>query len=333
MIGIAITYMTAAPIAAQTPLFSTQSPLELFPETGDGPWEVAVADLDGDTDLDLVSANRLSDDVGVWLNTGAGYEPAPGSPFATGTDPRGLAIANVTGDTSLDIVTANRLTDDIRVLVGDGTGSFTPAAAGPSPIGDGAWDLVVVDIDHDGFNDAITANLVDGTISVLLGDGTGAFTPATGSPHTTGTAPEAVAVGNLDGDPDADLDFAVVNRADENVSVFHGDGTGAFTPAAGSPFSVGSSPEGIDVGDVTGDGNLDVVVSNRTANSISVLAGDGSGGYATAAGSPFSVPTAPVDVRLGDMDGINGLDVVSIHNGSIRDRQGPGTQRGRGSGR
>ena len=82
---------------------------------GDRPNSVAVADLDGDADLDLVTSNSVSDAVNVLLGNGDGTFEAPRS-FEVGDFPHCVAVANLDGDTLPDLVTANSFSDDVTVL-------------------------------------------------------------------------------------------------------------------------------------------------------------------------------------------------------------------------
>jgi hypothetical protein len=83
---------------------------------GDRPFSVAVADLDGDDILDLVSANLGSDSVSVLLGNGNGtFQDA--TPFVVGGAPRSVAVADINGDSRPDLVTANDLSGDVSVLI------------------------------------------------------------------------------------------------------------------------------------------------------------------------------------------------------------------------
>ena len=76
--------------------------------------------------------------------------------------------------------------------------------------------------------------------------------------YAAGFRAQAVAMGDLDGDGDADL--AVANRVDDDASVLLNNGDGTFAPAVSVP--AGEDPHGIALGDVDGDGNLDMVFAN-----------------------------------------------------------------------
>ena len=187
--------------------------------------------------------------------------------------------------------------------------SYTSAAN--APVGIDPQGIAVADVNGDSKQDLAVANCFNDSVSVLLGTGTGAFTPAPGSPITVGTCPEAVVLVDLNGDNKQDL--VAANYNDGTVSVFLGNGDGTFTPKTGSPFAAGSTPNDLAVGDVTGDGKKDIVVTNTTVNTVSVLAGNGLGGF----GAPTTIATGsqPLGVALGDVDGAHGLDILVANSG------------------
>jgi hypothetical protein len=93
----------------------------------------------------------------------------------------------------------------------------------------------------------------------------------------TGHRPASIAVADLNHDHHPDL--IVANFDDGTLTVFFGDGKDHFVPAPGSPFACGHSPNDIAVADLNGDGNLDLVVANTETPYITVLLGDGRGGF------------------------------------------------------
>ena len=70
----------------------------------------------------------------------------------------------------------------------------------------------------------------------------------------------------------------------------------------------GGTPYSAVLGDVDGDGKLDVVVANRGSNSVSVLVNNGAGTL----GAKLDYPTgrSPISVGLSDVDGDGKLDIV-----------------------
>ena len=129
--------------------------------------------------------------------------------------------------------------------------SFSPAAAYPA--GTDPVAVVTADFNSDGQPDLATANYVDNTVGVLLGNAGGTFQPVRTA--ATGAAPRSVAVGDFNAD--GKLDLATANAAD--VSVLLGKGDGTFQ--APTSLGVGSAPTSVAVGDFDGDGKLDLGVT------------------------------------------------------------------------
>jgi hypothetical protein len=133
-----------------------------------------------------------------------------------------------------------------------------------------AYSVAVGDFNGDGKLDLAVANGVG--VSVLLGNGDGAFQPAV--TYAAGTYTESIAVGDFNGD--GKLDLVVTNNLSSGgtVSVLLGNGDGTFQ--APRTYGVGASPYGVAVGDFNGDGKLDLAVTNSgSSGSVSVRLGNG----------------------------------------------------------
>jgi hypothetical protein len=179
--------------------------------------------------------------------------------------------------------------------------SLTPAAASPFMVGTTPNSLAVADFNGDGNPDLAVANQSSNNVTVLMGDGSGGFTPFSASPFPVGAAPDSVAVGDFNGDGKAD--FAVANFNDGTVTVYLGDGMGGFTATPGSPITVGKQPGTIAVGDFNNDGIQDLVTANTSAGNATILLGDGAGNFTQAASSPFTAAGASAKgVAVGDFN-------------------------------
>jgi len=129
------------------------------------PVAVAVGELNGDAQPDLVVANEEGDTVTLFFGNGDLTFPTTSS-LDVGSFPKGVAVADFDRDGNADIATSGNFDDKVSVLLGDGTGSFVPAVdfvVGAGPVG-----VVAVDIDEDGKPDIVTANGDDSTVSVLI---------------------------------------------------------------------------------------------------------------------------------------------------------------------
>ena len=135
--------------------------------------------------------------------------------------------------------------------------------------------LAIGDFNGDGKPDLVVANSGGSNLSILLGNGSGGFSPASGSPYQIAD-PVAVAVGDFNGDGRVDL-AGHQSESSNTVTILLGTGTGTFNPASGSPFPVGTSPQSVAVGDFNRDGIPDLAVGNSSSNNVTILVGNGSG--------------------------------------------------------
>jgi hypothetical protein len=178
------------------------------------------------------------------------------------------------------------------------------------PVGHRPGPLAIADVNHDGHPDIIVANMDDRTVTVLLGDGKGNFTPSPGSPFACGENPNDIAIGDMNGDGNPDL--IIANTQTPYITILLGDGKGGFSPAPHSPFATTSRPHvhGVAVGDFMGDGKLSVVTDSWGNDSIILLPGDGHGNLLTPGKSFDADIHSDQGVRAAAFNGDGKLDIV-----------------------
>ena len=179
-------------------------------------------------------------------------------------------------------------------------------AAGTTP---GSVELA--DLNGDGKRDIVVANSDSKNLTILLGDGRGGFTPAPGSPVAAGELPNDIGIADLNSD--GKLDLAIANHEQNQISIFLGDGSSRFTPAA--PVKVQSKPHAHDVavGDFNGDRKLDLAVESWEIDKVESLLGKGDGTFITP-GSMSSVGRMPYQrLRAGDFNNDGFADIVTTN--------------------
>jgi hypothetical protein len=204
--------------------------------------------------------------------------------FATGSNSLSVVVADLNGDGRPDLIVANNGgPGTVSVLLnttapGATTASF--AAQQTFATGNHPLSVVVADLNGDGRPDLIVANYeedpyTDGTVSVLLNTtAPGATTASFAAQQTfaTGSGPFSVAAADVNGDGRPDLILA--NFDSDTVSVLlNTTAPGATTPsfAAQQTFATGNGPVSVTAADVNGDGCPDLLISNASSNTVSVL--------------------------------------------------------------
>ena len=311
--------LNTAAVGAAAPSFAAKVDFA----TGTSPESVAVGDLNGDGKPDLAVASFVSG-VSVLLNTTAPGAAVPSfamhADFAAGGGPLSVAVGDVNGDGKLDLAVANLGSGDVSVLlntaaVGAAAPSFAAKvdfASDTAPV-----SVAVGDLNGDGKPDLAVANQNSNDVSVLLNTtAAGAAAPsfATHADSAAGTTPSSVAVGDLNGDGKPDL--AVANSSSNDVSVLlNTTVAGAAAPsfATHADSAAGTGPSSVAVGDLNGDGKLDLAVANVGSNNVSVLLNTAAAGAAApsfAAKVDFAAGTSPSSVAVGDLNGDGKRDLA-----------------------
>ena len=266
-----------------------------------------MADFNGDGLMDLVVANRATNNVSVLLNAGDGTF-LPAMHTDVGDTPRYVVAADFDGDGDVDVATPDYDGHVVSVLLNDGIGQMSlhaqhpflrPACIETADLnGDGLPELIVPHWNKASPKPSQSPALV----TVLANRGGGDFEPV--FPVEIDLQPRGIAVGDLDADGDPDV--AISNLAGHNISILINKG-GALAP--GTTFGVGKEPRYLAIGDLDGDGISDLAIVHKRFNELWIMINDGALGFTVSGVYPTSA--GPHSVILADLDGDCDLDVVA----------------------
>jgi len=317
--------------------------------TGQYPEGLAGIDVNSDGRLDLLTVDYGTNTLSVLLGHGDGTFGAPTS-FSTLGQPMALAAGDITGDGKPDVVVIPYVDRHMMVHPGNGDGTFGPAIDialprqsssvlirdinsdsrpdlilanddllsvwldGPGgaridyPVGVTTWGLAAADVDRDGVLDVMVGSGYQGLVSFFRGHGDGSLALSSTSPSME-TRTAAIAVGDLNEDGWPDL--AIANSG-WGVTVYLGVGDGRFGVV--DTVATPAIPRAVASADLDGDGRMDLLVANGSANTVSVMLGRGDLSFEQRIDYPMS--HVPAGVVVADFDGDGRLDFAATSSGA-----------------
>ena len=273
-------------------------------------WAVFDADLDGDGDVDVLSASEGDDKIAWYRNEGGtiGLQKVISSDLDVAS---GVSAADLDGDGDLDVLGASGSAGKIVWYEQVAMGEFGPAR----PVTGLAQDVTSIcpaDLDGDGDTDVLLSSYSNHRIAWCANDGTGDFGAMK---IITPFADYAYCATAADLDGDGDLDVLWAEAGDDVVAWMPNDGRGHFGPEQDiDDMPTIAGPTWVDAADLDGDGDLDVLAAMHGEGRVAWYENDGVGGF----GPAQNITTAAASVRCvlaADVDGDGDADVLSASQG------------------
>ena len=289
-----------------------------YPSGTHNPKDIKSGDFDGDGKQDLVYADGSDPAISIRRNTSTlgvisfGPDDAQG----VGNDPGSVAFGDFDGDGKPDLAVSNDYDASISILKNISTiGTILFSYTVHYPTDGGTETIVAGDIDGDGLEDLIVGE-GDDSVSIYKNISTcGNIIFAPKINFITGNFYNKVAIGDIDGDNKPDL---VTVRGVNNISILKNTSTpGSISFAPKVDFATGFYPGNVSLGDLDGDGKIDMAVANSDDSTISLYKNNSVIG--TIAFSPkvdFVVGFQPNSIAIGDIDGDGKPDLAVANSGS-----------------
>ena len=228
-----------------------------------GAQSVMAADINGDGKMDLICNSESA--ITVFTNNGSGVFGSNAMLNVTG-GLVSLVAADINGDGNVDLIGLIIYPSAIIVLTNNGSGAFGSNATINYPGGGDC--LTMADVNGDGKPDIIfAAGSIPSKIYVWTNNGDGVF--GSNATYTVGEGILSITAADVNGDGNVDLICANGESEPGTLSVLTNDGSGEF--GSNVTLNVGSEPCSVVAADVNGDGKMDLISANYSANSVSVL--------------------------------------------------------------
>lgn len=284
---------------------------------------LAVADMNGDTRLDVVTADLSRSTASVVYNRGNGTFESDRR-FSLGALPGPAVLADFDQDEITDVAVANRDGNSISIMLGAGDGTFV--AKNPLLLTASPQTMAAGDLNQDGRDDLVVYLKQQFVVWVYLSSGGGAFqAPSVYNllEYNQGMAPQVMSMALEDMNSDTYLDIVAGNTKRDSVSVLLNNGTGKFENRVVT--EVDNYPLAVDARDVNYDGKADLILVSASDPEVSTDGaeprvarwfGNGDGSFDEESHLRFSTGAGPRAMKVADVSGNGRPDAVTVHTGS-----------------
>lgn len=251
--------------------------------TGGYPVNPVIIDLNGDGKPEIVTPNYFDNAISIYANNSTSgnltFAAKQDIPIASPGTPYYVTVGDLDGDGKPEMVSVNYNGNNVSVFRNTSAtgGAISFDASVDFPTANFPITVAIGDIDGDGKPDLVTANNDDpGSISLLHNTSTpGTLSFDANQDVAAGSYPLGLAIGDLDGDGLPDI--TITNTNDNNVAVYKNTSvSGSLSLAAPALYNTDAYPGYMFIADVNKDGMPDMITSNSTGNSMTVLTNKGS---------------------------------------------------------
>ena len=271
---------------------------------GPAPQAVAIADINGDGFLDIITPNFSNNTLTVLTNNGHGGFGSNAT-IAVGKEPDFVTAVDINNDGHIDLVSVNFGASTLTVLTNDGRGNFDSNAT--LNVGGGPQMVLAADINGDSKPDLISANINNpSALTIYTNNGKGGF----GFNATLTVGKGAYWVVAVDITGDGKMDLVAANAGANTLTVLTNNGIGGF--GSNATIALGSSPGWLTAVDVNGDGKPDLVCV--TGDTFTVLTNNGLGSFGLS--TTVNAGTGVGGGIAADLKGDGNIDLISANPGS-----------------
>ena len=275
-----------------------------------GAYGVYAADMDGDGDIDILSASHLDDTIAWYENNGASDPSWSKSVITTSADGAlSVYAADMDGDGDMDIISGSYSDNTVAWYENNGASDPSWSKSVITTSADGLKSIYAADMDGDGDMDIISASFFDNTIAWYENNGTSDPIWTAQDIAISANGARSAYAADMDGDGDMDI----VSASSKDYTIAWYENNGASDPSWTAQDITTSASEAIWIyaADMDGDGDMDIVSASRNDDTIAWYENNG----ASDPSWSKSVITTSADlvycVYAMDIDGDGDMDIIS----------------------